>query len=459
MKLFLPVDHDAWNDVRKILLRIAETCSFNISCDFLRDTVSEIYCIFSGKPSPRKFEDISVMLAAVPVEVTNQFIQITFPQMCRDIVLFCDSRKATLETEVPTLSRYTSKRINFAPLDVYVLLSASFLCIPLVQEDGLTIMSEGSFHLFFTNRERIVNKLFCMLNYFNLIVASQLNLLPQHVSKAILDPTRNVEIERLVSEQAWGAERWANCDAALSAIEVRGDYARIESCRDSIQADFANKHIGGGVLRRGCVQEEIRFMVSPECLIAVLVCDELADNEAIMIRNTIQFNDYSGYSSSFKCLGLSKSILSLMTKGDSIPTDDILCIDAIQFGPEKGSQFGLTSILRELEKCRTGLTGKCGKPFATGNWGCGVFGGDTPLKAVIQWLAASVCSRDLIFFPFDDRHTSRLKYLSEKAISRKMKSGEMFRILLKGLLDCQLYEGSTIDYMLAAMELSFSSTH
>lgn len=26
---------------------------------------------------------------------------------------------------------------------------------------------------------------------------------------------------------------------------------------------------------------------------------------------------------------------------------------------------------------------------ATGNWGCGVFGGDPELKATIQWLAAS----------------------------------------------------------------------
>lgn len=27
--------------------------------------------------------------------------------------------------------------------------------------------------------------------------------------------------------------------------------------------------------------------------------------------------------------------------------------------------------------------------IATGNWGCGAFGGDPELKAMIQWLAAS----------------------------------------------------------------------
>ena len=27
--------------------------------------------------------------------------------------------------------------------------------------------------------------------------------------------------------------------------------------------------------------------------------------------------------------------------------------------------------------------------IVTGNWGCGAFGGDPELKAIIQWLAAS----------------------------------------------------------------------
>lgn len=27
--------------------------------------------------------------------------------------------------------------------------------------------------------------------------------------------------------------------------------------------------------------------------------------------------------------------------------------------------------------------------IATGNWGCGAFGGDPEVKAIVQWLAAS----------------------------------------------------------------------
>lgn len=30
-----------------------------------------------------------------------------------------------------------------------------------------------------------------------------------------------------------------------------------------------------------------------------------------------------------------------------------------------------------------------GRPIATGNWGCGAFGGDPHLKSLLQWMAAS----------------------------------------------------------------------
>ena len=33
------------------------------------------------------------------------------------------------------------------------------------------------------------------------------------------------------------------------------------------------------------------------------------------------------------------------------------------------------------------------RPFATGNWGCGAFGGDPELKSLMQWVAASYWGR------------------------------------------------------------------
>ena len=38
----------------------------------------------------------------------------------------------------------------------------------------------------------------------------------------------------------------------------------------SLQVDFANKFVGGGVLGDGCVQEEIRFLINPELIVTRL---------------------------------------------------------------------------------------------------------------------------------------------------------------------------------------------
>jgi hypothetical protein len=46
-----------------------------------------------------------------------------------------------------------------------------------------------------------------------------------------------------------------------------------------LQVDFANKSIGGGVIGWGSVQEEIRFMISPELLVSCLLCEVMLDGE------------------------------------------------------------------------------------------------------------------------------------------------------------------------------------
>jgi poly(ADP-ribose) glycohydrolase len=46
----------------------------------------------------------------------------------------------------------------------------------------------------------------------------------------------------------------------------------IEDFYGAIKVDFANKFIGGGVLRHGKVQEEIMFINRPEMYISTLFC-------------------------------------------------------------------------------------------------------------------------------------------------------------------------------------------
>lgn len=49
------------------------------------------------------------------------------------------------------------------------------------------------------------------------------------------------------------------------------------------KVDFAASMVGGGVLGRGLVQEEIRFMQCPELIVSRLFTEKLADNECLRI--------------------------------------------------------------------------------------------------------------------------------------------------------------------------------
>jgi len=69
------------------------------------------------------------------------------------------------------------------------------------------------------------------------------------------------------------------------------------------QVDFANKFLGGGVLRLGCVQEEIRFVLSPELIVGMLFLPAMAENETIEIMGSERFNNYAGYGGKFHYAG------------------------------------------------------------------------------------------------------------------------------------------------------------
>ena len=42
--------------------------------------------------------------------------------------------------------------------------------------------------------------------------------------------------------------------------------------------DFANSSIGGGALRKGCVQEEILFLIFPEAYVSIFLVPKMKDN-------------------------------------------------------------------------------------------------------------------------------------------------------------------------------------
>ena len=214
-----------------------------------------------------------------------------------------------------------------------------------------------------------------------------------------VDWTGTVVIERRVAAPR-SATEWAADTTPLRSFEVREDGV-IDDANGCVQADFANALLGGGVFHGGCVQEEIRFSVCPELCLGLLVSPRMRDHEAILLRGAARLAASSGYGYSLRYAGPHDPT------GDA-PDVGVLAIDALHFG-RRGApvQFGQASCVRDLNKVRAGLSGEPAT-LATGNWGCGAFGGDPRLKALLQWLAASAAGWDLRYFSCADPRTHEL---------------------------------------------------
>jgi len=209
-----------------------------------------------------------------------------------------------------------------------------------------------------------------------------------------------------------------------------------EMGRGCLHADFANMYLGGGVLVGGCVQEEIRFAICPELCAAMVICPYMLDHEAITIVGGEQFSAYSGYGRSLAYAGDFR---------DPTPKDEdgtvlvaITAMDALDFRGQDAPlsrQLEDVLLLRELEKAAIAFAPtdeaalRRWPVIATGNWGCGAFGGCVELKAILQWLAASEGSRQLLYFPYDVPLGPALMELTENLTRRGATVGSLFTAL------------------------------
>lgn len=209
---------------------------------------------------------------------------------------------------------------------------------------------------------------------------------------------------------------WENSAHTLTDICVKSG-GRIEDCADGLlHVDFANKFLGGGALTEGCVQEEIRFMICPEMILSRLFTEELANNECLIMTGAERFSNYEGYGREFRWLSDHR---------DNSPFDSwrrhinsIVAIDAKVFG-NFAAQLTERNLRRELNKAYCGFfTDNTDNPsaVATGNWGCGAFGGDPYLKALLQLMAAAIAGRPVCYFTFDDVNLCRMIFELHDAV-------------------------------------------
>ena len=121
----------------------------------------------------------------------------------------------------------------------------------------------------------------------------------------------------------------------------------------------------------------------------------------------------------------------------------IVAIDAEKFHhSERWQQYRGNKLKRELLKSYTGfsiptketnLGGNSANEdplwIATGNWGCGVFGGDIELKVLVQWMAASLAGRKVRYFGFGDKGCVYVQSFVEIAKRNALTVGEIWNYL------------------------------
>ena len=223
---------------------------------------------------------------------------------------------------------------------------------------------------------------------------------------------------------------WSTCGAPICEVSTSSRGTIEDAGPHTLQVDFANSTLGGGVLRNGCVQEEIRFLLCPELIVSRLLAEPLADNEAFVMRGFERFSLYTGYASSFAFAGPYEEGPSEGARKrepeDQLHTS-LVAIDATPYGRSMSArldQYRHADIERELNKAYVGygpletaahrgesatlsLSAPGGRfglatlpagaadgsasplPVCTGNWGCGAFGGCLQLKACLLYTSPS----------------------------------------------------------------------
>ena len=242
----------------------------------------------------------------------------------------------------------------------------------------------------------------CFLNYLTII------------GKWLEQENKKEEIKKILEEKIIykrdniDSQDYLNKNIDLCEIKLDKEKSLFDG-DDQYFIDFANKYIGGGALTGGCVQEEILFAVQPEAIVSMFFMEVMDKDDAIGIYNTIKYSNYTGYGNKFRFEN--SSITNDLTQ---IKKYKIIAIDAVDNRHFYNNYYYFSNnnqkdIIRDIHKAYVGFNlinseteKNIEKTIATGNWGCGAFGGNHELKFIQQWIAASFAGvQKLDYFTFN----------------------------------------------------------
>ncbi|KAI5084047.1 hypothetical protein GOP47_0000216 [Adiantum capillus-veneris] len=344
---------------------------------------------------------------------------------------------------------------------VAAILACAFLCLFPLEGRAKARLPYFSFERLFQRiSPQQEQKLHCLMHYFARVTQDMPHGMISFERKVLPRDGQQPEVYSPISEPS--ESYWSNSSSSFCPIQVFETGMIEDHSTEALEVDFANQYLGGGVLGHGCVQEEIRFVISPELLAGMLFMPAMHSNEAIEIRGAERFSCYTGYASSFCFAG---------DYIDSKPRDRqgrretrIVAIDAL-IHPEN-HQYEKALVLRETNKAFCGFLDHLDVHFsdlvshftgmepcnsalfldhavktskrtstmgiATGNWGCGAFGGDVEMKSLLQWMAASQAGRPfLYYYTFGCSHGRKLQQVADWILNEKWVVGELWGLLVE----------------------------
>ncbi|KAM5548321.1 hypothetical protein ABKV19_002332 [Rosa sericea] len=268
---------------------------------------------------------------------------------------------------------------------ISALLGCSLFCLfPVIDRSAKHLPTINFDHLFDalydSYNQKQESKIWCIIHYFEKITSRM--------------PTGFVSFERKVLpvEQTPlrisypKAEFWSNSVIPLCRFEVHRSGLIEDQSSGALEVDFANKYIGGGALHRGCVQwcrYASSFRFSGDYVderdadslgrrkTRIIAIDALCSPGMKQYKQELLLRETNKAFCGFLHLSKYQEYSRLVQENERLNRDSAM-IQSLDYVDDIG--------------------------IATGNWGCGAFGGDPEVKAIVQWLAASQARRPFISY-------------------------------------------------------------
>jgi len=269
----------------------------------------------------------------------------------------------------------------------------------------------------------------CILNYFSRVY----EYMSGDQEKRDLFEAGNVIFQR---SKAVNNVEWLTSDKPLTEIAI-GD-GRSDDAPTKMIVGYASELIGGVELfKDGMTQECVILLTRPECLIATIICANLAE-DSLTVMGVEKMSQYTGYGSSVGFLRDHRDTVKIGYSKDeteAMAQCSIIFIDASNRSAGR-SQF-IDDFERDLNKAYCGFSSvkfKSIQPIATANWSYKFQGANTQLKFIQMLLAASQASKSLYYYPFGRDFENQLIPFVEWLEGMKLTVGGLFGMYLS-LLD------------------------